>query len=145
MFGSVAYHVKLRKLQRGRSLADAKSRADMDSAMKDKTWREKRDEILHNRQWALEEWDDEIDQLTTDYLVSEARRLIVPLPDFKDEKFWVVSKMFGQRHLTYEGVAKVRADLRTEKRAVWDFWQTRIMLMLALIGGIFGVLAYFTK
>jgi hypothetical protein len=35
----------------------------------------------------------------------------------------------------------LRADIRAEQKANWDYWANRVTLALALIGSIFGVLA----
>ena len=37
------------------------------------------------------------------------------------------------------------APRRAEQKADWDYWANRITLALALIGSIFGVLAFFKK
>jgi hypothetical protein len=51
----------------------------------------------------------------------------------------------GKEYLTPEAAIKIRADIRAEQKANWDYWANRITLGLALIGSIFGVLAFFTK
>jgi hypothetical protein len=58
--------------------------------------------------------------------------------------------MFAIRHarepfLTAEAAQKLRADIRAEQKADWEYWANRVTLALALIGGIFGVMAFFKK
>jgi hypothetical protein len=40
--------------------------------------------------------------------------------------------------LTAAAAQKMRADIRAEQKADWDYWANRVMLALALIGSIFG-------
>ena len=50
-----------------------------------------------------------------------------------------------ERYLTAAAAQKLRADIRAEQKADWDYWANRVTLALALIGSIFGVLAFFKK
>jgi hypothetical protein len=53
--------------------------------------------------------------------------------------------MPNDRYLTASAAQKLRADIRAEQKADWDYWANRVTLALALIGSIFGVLAFFKK
>lgn len=110
--------------------------------------REKKDfdqvESLRNYQhMELRFADEEIDIDNSDYLIALAHRYLVPLP--QGEESWEKSEAFGRGYLSRKGAAQVRADIRAEKKAMWDYWQARVTLSLALIGSIFGILAYFKK
>ncbi|RXH14858.1 hypothetical protein [Bradyrhizobium guangzhouense] len=139
----IRYRWALARLQRDRQQTANSYKKKFEDLLKAKGGREAREDLRRDEQFELEEWDEEIDQLTTGHLREQARRLIVPLPSFEDEKAWFESKMFGFKMLTPEGVKMVRADLRAEQKARWEFWQTRVTLGLALLGSVFGVLAYF--
>ncbi|MET4361281.1 hypothetical protein ABIB06_001857 [Bradyrhizobium sp. LB8.2] len=141
----IVYRRSLGKLQREREKTVRAYKSKWEALLKSKGGADARDELRHDEQFELEEWDEEIDQLTTRHLREQARRLIVPLPAIDDEKAWFESKMFGFRLLTPEGVKIVRSDIRTEQKARWEFWQTRVTLGLALIGSVFGILAFFRK
>jgi hypothetical protein len=67
----------------------------------------------------------------------------VPIPQGED--VWMHARYMGKEYLTPEAAIKIRADIRAEQKANWDFWANRITLGLALIGSIFGVLAFFKK
>jgi len=40
---------------------------------------------------------------------------------------------------------KIDQEIRAEQKANWDLWQSHVMFGLALIGSIFGMLAFFEK
>lgn len=140
MFDETIYQFKLRKLQRKRAATLKLFKRKYEELLEQNGDRNARDELRSREQFEVDEWDEDIDELTTQHLRSQARKLIVPMPDHDDK-----SKMFGFHHLTPHGVKIVRADIRAEKKARWEFWQTRVTLGLALVGSIFGVLAYFRK
>ncbi|MCK1672687.1 hypothetical protein [Bradyrhizobium sp. 150] len=84
-----------------------------------------------------------IDNFRSKYLVEQAYRLHVPLP--YEEDSWIQPRGAPEAYLTPEAAHKLRAEIRTEQKANWEFWQGRVTLTLGLIGSIFGVLAYFKK
>ena len=71
-----------------------------------------------------------------------SHRFHVPVPS--DEASWTVRNA-SDPFLTPEAAQKLRADIRAEQKAVWDYWANRVTLVLALIGSIFGVLAFFKR
>jgi len=102
------------------------------------------DHLIVQRERRNEMFDSQIRALMTSRLVDRAQWYIVPVPDQKDKEYWD-SDTRNNWYLTPSGVAKIRSDIRTEQKARWDFWQSRLALSLAIIGSIFGVLAYFKK
>jgi hypothetical protein len=84
-----------------------------------------------------------IDGFRSKYLVEQAYRYHVPVPHAEDD--WMQSRFSSEPYLTAEAAQKLRADIRAEQKSDWDYWATRITLALALIGSIFGVLAFFRK
>jgi hypothetical protein len=74
--------------------------------------------------------DEEIDIESSDYLIARAHLYLVPLPPHGEE-FWDKSEAFGRGYLSRKGAAQVRADIRAEKKAMWDYWQARVTLALA--------------
>ena len=85
----------------------------------------------------------EIGVFRSKYLEEQAYLYHVPIPE--DEGSWLYARHVGERFLTPEAATKLRADIRTEQKANWDFWTARITLALAIMGSIFGILAYFRK
>src|SRR5258708_31265785 len=85
----------------------------------------------------------EIDAFGSRYLVEPAYRFHVPVPE--DEESWIQPRYCKVPHLTAAAAQKLRADIRAEQKADWDYWASRVTLSLALIGSIFGVLAFFKK
>jgi hypothetical protein len=86
----------------------------------------------------------EIGLLMTRHLVYKARLYYIPIPD--DEESWFRAKYYaGEKFLSPEAARKLHLEIRAEEKANWDYWQNRVTFALALIGSIFGVLAYFRK
>ena len=126
-------HRERRRRDFERDIKIARERKDYDEA-----------ESLRNYQYTeLRFLDEETDIDNSDYLIALAHRYLVPLP--QGEEFWDKSDAFGRGYLSRKGAAQLRADIRAEKKAMWDYWQGRVTLALAIIGSIFGVLAFFKK
>jgi cytochrome P450 len=84
-----------------------------------------------------------IDGFRSKYLVEQAYRYHVPITHNEDD--WMQPRGASEPYLTAEAAQNLRADIRAEQKADWDYWATRVTLALALIGSIFGVLAFFKK
>jgi hypothetical protein len=145
MFDEAIYRFKLQRLQRKRAATVTHFRKEWEKLLKAKGSRDARDDLRSREQFDLDEWDEEINQLTTQHLVTLARNLIVPLPPYEDEKSWFESKMFGFRLLTSDGVKTLRAEIRAEKKAQWEFWQTRVTLALSVAATAISIFAFFRK
>ena len=94
MFDELIYQTKLRRFQRKRAATVELYRKKWQVLRAEKGDRDAREELRSREKFDLDEWDEEISQLTTEQLVASARNLIVPLPPYEDEKAWFVSKMF---------------------------------------------------
>jgi hypothetical protein len=84
-----------------------------------------------------------IAQFRSKYLVEQAFKFHVPLP--QDEDSWEQGDRTDETYLTPSAAQRLRADIRAEQKADWDYWAARVTLGLALTGSIFGILAYFKK
>jgi hypothetical protein len=142
MFEGLKHYLDMRKALRHRERRRCEFERDINIARQKKDHDEM--ESLRNYQhMELQFADEEIDLDNSDHLIARAHRYLVPLP--QGEEFWDRSEAYGRGYLTRKGAAQVRADIRAEKKAMWDYWQARVTLALALIGSIFGVLAFFKK
>lgn len=101
-------------------------------------------QIEHRMHWEVELVDDEMSWATSQYWVEKANRYQTPLPD-ADTDGWEGSHQLNVTYLSRKGVAQVRADVRAERKATWEYWQQRLTLVLGVAGSIFGGLAYFRK
>lgn len=90
-----------------------------------------------NYQWV------QLDEFRSKYLLEQAFKYHVPIPTKEED--WEQPRFAGERYLTAAAAQKLRADSRAEQKADWDYWANRVTLALALIGSIFGVLAFFKK
>lgn len=97
--------------------------------------------------------EEEADLELTRYLTRQARRLHVPLPRYKNDdgsesEHWYEGSLTYYRMLTTEGVAKLRDEIRREKKArheskaVWIPWLSAIT---GAIGAATGLVALLIK
>lgn len=93
--------------------------------------------------WELIYQTQATDYFRSKHLVEKAYRYHMPIP--QDEESWIQPRGAPERFLSTVAAQKLRADIRAEQKADWDYWANRVTLALALIGSIFGVLAYFKK
>jgi hypothetical protein len=87
--------------------------------------------------------EQEIGIFRSNYLIEQAYLYHVPIPE--DEASWLYARYLGKKFLAPQAAMKLRADINAEKKANWEFWQARVTLALAIIGSVFGVLAFFRK
>ncbi|MDB5616174.1 hypothetical protein [Tardiphaga sp.] len=87
-----------------------------------------------------------LDKFRSDYLIEQANIYHVPTPGNEDDwESHAFATTDEERYLTASAAQKLRSDIRAEQKADWDYWANRVTLALALIGSIFGVLAFFKK
>jgi hypothetical protein len=78
----------------------------------------------------------------SDYLLAEADRLLVPLPDEDDEAMWTVeSEGVGTPVLTRAGINAVRAAIRAEKKASSERFLMMTSGLVGLIGAVTGLVS----
>jgi hypothetical protein len=142
MFDGLRHYLGMRKALRHQ----ATRRRDFDRDIKSARSKKDHNEVenLQNYQhMELRFVEDEIDMDNSDYLIGLAQKYLVPLP--QGEEFWTHSEAFGRGYLSRKGAAQVRSDIRAERKAMWDYWQARVTLVLSVFGSVIGVLAYFKK
>ncbi|MHB0925360.1 MAG: hypothetical protein ACYC1F_02500 [Gallionellaceae bacterium] len=97
--------------------------------------------------------EEETDLELTRYLIRQSQRLHVPLPRYRNDdgsesEHWREGSLTYYRMLTTEGVAKLRDEIRREKKArheskaVWIPWLSAIT---GAIGAATGLVALLNK
>jgi hypothetical protein len=82
-------------------------------------------------------------QAMSNYLVSEADRLLIPLPDDDDEKMWTTYEgPDGVEHvLTRKGINEVRTAIRTELKGRTERFLMLTSGTIGVIGAITGLVS----
>jgi hypothetical protein len=149
----VVFQFKLRRLQARRwrerryfrrERRKLETRADAGEALPLVGKRDPIDASHIHEEAAVRLVNDEINVLITTHLLDQAERFIVPSPEPNDKDSWT-KDYAGHFHLTMAAIARIRSDIRNERKARWEYWQGRVTLALAIVGSIFGVVAYFRR
>jgi hypothetical protein len=150
---NLRYEFKLRRLQRERQRVDHFYAEKLSSARKNP---KNGDDVRSLESEASHEWHlatDEIRGLVTEELTSVAERLFVPVPSWKEEKFWSESYIPGeQKFLTTEGVSHLRDLIRDERKkrrearlSQFDLVSKVIVTLTGLIGACIGLVSILKK
>ena len=75
------------------------------------------------------------------YLVSKANRLVIPLPDWEDERFWSVNSEAGEPVLTRAGINELRSAIRAEKKAGQERFLAWVPGIIGILGAMIGLAA----
>jgi hypothetical protein len=97
-----------------------------------------------NHDWF--EIEDDISRLRTRYLCRIANRLILPIPDRKDDKMWENTTSYPEEKvLTTLGIAEVRSMIRRERKERIEHTALLIAALTGIIGTITGLIAVILK
>jgi len=99
--------------------------------------------LKRGKKWELIYQTQATDYFRSKYLVEKAYRYHMPIP--QDEESWIQPRNMPERFLTTVAAQKLRAEIRAEQKAEWDYWANRVTLALALFGSILGVFNLFKK
>lgn len=147
MFRYWQFHRKLTGLEREQRKTYDAYRSDIANAKKRG---EKPDKIYEIESLAMHEdhsYDEEIQRLHSRYLLVEARRMMIPTPDWEDETAWEGPE-YGPKYLTKKGIIELRSAVRAEKKVRREqvlMWVPVIGAITGLIGTAIGLLAFLTK
>ena len=86
--------------------------------------------------------EDELAVLTTSYLTSVARRMFIPVPEFKTEGgAWEEASTTGRYHLNAEALSALRSAVRKEQKEKHEIWLLWLAALTGLVGAITGLAA----
>ena len=138
MFERVKYNVRLWKLQLQRDRIGSSVRRQVAASMRKEESSHIRGAIRDAAQMDIDELDDDINVLTTQFYLAQARRHFVSAPEAPE--MWTRSDIFGSRYLNAAGITKLRSDIRAERKERWDLFQSHAGLVVTLVTSITGVL-----
>jgi hypothetical protein len=144
MFDYLVLRWKLWRLARGRRRMHAAFDRKIADARKRGAKAEELRGIQEQRHFETGEYSEEVYQLHTRYLFSEANRLVIPTGEFHAADSWEEGPT-GVRHLTIEKITEPRALVRAEKRANREMWIPLIAGLTGIVGAITGLLSIWLK
>jgi hypothetical protein len=84
--------------------------------------------------------------LKTQYLVSIADKLSLPIPPItKEDERWEQSGFSGRHVLTNRGITELRSLIRQEKREKYELIFRWSPILIGLIGAIIGLISVLRK
>jgi hypothetical protein len=144
MFNYAQLQWKLHKLARVWDHVDAANEARLKEARDSKALAEVIAEI--NREIAADyfEHEDDVRRAHTKYLLAEASRLIVPIPDREEENTWRMT-FSGHQVLTETGINTLRAAVRAERKARLEIFLMWVPGVVGLLGAAIGLASILIK
>ena len=139
-----------RKTEWRRRLLDRAYAKDVTAARTAKD-KEKVASLESDHQFELQLDREEEDERLTRFFLRQARRLHVPTPSFegedgKESEYWYEGPLTYRRLLTTVGIAKLRDEIRKERkarhesRAIWVPWLSAITGLAGAITGLVAIL-----
>ena len=103
--------------------------------------RERSDEAMHFISFI----DLQIRELHTDYLRKIANKMILALPNRKDETLWDKPSGYSKSILTNKGIFELKRQIRLEKKEKRDIAFSWISLLIGLLGAAIGLISVLKK
>ena len=88
-------------------------------------------------------YEEEIKILKSDYYIAEAWNKSIPLPNSTNPKMW--EEVHFRKVLTFDGIKKVRSDLRSNQKEINEIFLPYITILIGLLGAITGLVAVLSK
>lgn len=150
MLDLIIYERKLRRLRRTKRRIGSAYDRDIADAYREKRPSEEIERIRYNRHWEIGNCDEEISELQTNHFIALADKYGVAPPPCAirggiPSDGWYESKMFGRLLLTTGGRAKLRSDIRLERKERRDGWLPYISALTGLLGVTVAIIALVVK
>lgn len=146
MFERLRFSLAVRRLIKQQNETD---KTYKDSIQAERQGQNRYEEIEGIRAEAGHYWfeiEDEISRLRTRYLCRTANRLILPIPNRKNDKMWEDTTSDAiEKVLTTAGIAELRSLIRKEKKERVEQAAILIAALTGIIGTITGLLAVVLK
>jgi hypothetical protein len=144
MFDYLRFRIRVRRLEK---LIRTHRKAAKRRVVWGDDWRKAIKEAEESWKEKEESFRNIIYSIHTDYLRSEAHRLVVPMPDQTDDTVWRRACPEGKpefEYLTAKGINDLRAAIRAEKKVRREhllMWLPMVVALTGLIGAATGLAA----
>jgi hypothetical protein len=146
VLGWLSYRYKLRRLQKQKTRLYRLYSKDIDKARRKKMSHDEIDDIIRNEKEECDVVDDEISQIQTDYLPSQADKLLLPAPKFDAKSgMWKQSKITDRYHLSPTAATDLRAAIRKEQKERSEHLRAWVTSLTGLAGALIGLVALLLK
>ncbi|MGJ5175269.1 hypothetical protein ACQR16_10150 [Bradyrhizobium oligotrophicum] len=144
MFLYLQFRRKLRKLERDQRSEEKGYEERIAEAKKRGAKGEEISDIDQEGLSLYFHYQDEIQQLHSSYLISQARRLFIPAPPLNDKAMW--DHDIGDRvFLSEQGINQLRAAIRVEKKARAEFVLMWVPGLVGILGTLIGLASILKK
>lgn len=87
-------------------------------------------------------YEEELAVLTSSYMISLARRMFLPVPDFKPEGgAWEEASTSGRYYLNAQALSTLRSSIRKERKERHEICLLWLAALTGLVGAVTGLVA----
>ncbi len=141
----IQFRLRLRKLQKKEEKVAAHYQPRLEHAREKEDWDEEQ-AIASTMLFEMDMLHDEINRLQHNYVTSQAKRLLIPIPDFSTTSTdWKRSETDGRWALSDENLARIAREVRQERRERLELVFLWPSALIGFIGGIAGIVSAFLK
>jgi len=146
MFDGLLHSIRLRCLQAQKRGTTGKYKELRRQALEQKKDREYLERLSYEEMRDVSEWEDEILQIHSQYLVNQAEKYLLPIPKFQEKGGdWEQSPFLGLWRLNKRALADLQAAIRKEQKESREHWRAWTASITGLIGALIGLVTLLTK
>ena len=142
MLNALQYNFKLQQLQRSKRRVRKKYKEIYEQANRQKKSRDELEKLRYDERFDLEWIDDDIWRLQMQHISQQADKYLLPVPKFdQDSGEWIESDITRGWRLSPAALAKLRTEIRQERKGRREHWQSWLTLLTGFVGALIGLLA----
>lgn len=143
LWDDLAFRWRLGRFLREQDKISKRYQPDLDRARKEKDW-ERENSVAQDMFFEHDLVEDEIARLQHKYLTKQARRFLIPLPEFKQKDGeWRELQHIGGYALKGDALLRLARDVRQERRERVELAFLWPSALIGLVGGLVGLISAF--
>jgi hypothetical protein len=145
MINYIKYRCKIITLYKQSENLSAKCAADIKNAHREGKTGQDIENLRSDYRHEINELNEDIASLLTDYIISKANRKFVPIPLPQETGMWEQSTITQRYILTAYGISKVRSSLRADRKEQIELFIPIVAALTGVIGAATGFVAILLK
>jgi hypothetical protein len=133
---SLKFRYRRWRLRRSQARTDRAYDKDIADAQKAKKGSDALENLRGLQRFEWSTYEDQLMHLETRHLLSQARRLCIPIPDLGDEAAWEEANTINKNILTTLGQHSLRAALRAERKEQTEWLRSWLPAFAAFLSAL---------